>query len=282
MSFFDLHCDTIGRIYQENKKGNKMELSRSNLQIDIEKLVHVDYYAQCFAMFVHYTEDNPLETCLEMIDLFYQEIEKNTNVKIAYTYQDLLSNHSNKKISTILTIEEGGVCKSNLSFLRNFYRLGVRMICLNWNYENGVGHPNYGKYYNGIPDFVTPNTVNGLTDFGKSMVKEMNRLGMIVDVSHLSDRGFWDVINITNKPIVASHSNARSVCHHVRNLTDDMIVALSKNGGIMGMNYCAAFLDDNEEQGKNTIDCVIAHMKYIKNLVGVDVLALGSDFDGIP
>ena len=155
------------------------------------------------------------------------------------------------------------------------------MICLNWNFINGVGHPNFTYEKDKKPDFKTPNTKDGLTDFGFEMVKEMNKLGMIVDVSHLSDKGFWDVINTTNKPIVASHSNARGACNHVRNLTDEMIIALHKNGGVMGMNYCASFLNENEEIGKNTIDEVIRHMKYIKNLVGVDVIALGSDFDGI-
>ncbi len=156
------------------------------------------------------------------------------------------------------------------------------MICLNWNFINGVGHPNYGKFNaDGIPDFITPNTNEGLTLFGFEMVKKMNELGMIVDVSHLSDKGFWDVINTSKNPIIASHSNARSVCKHVRNLDDDMIKALHKNGGIMGMNYCAAFLNDDEEIGRSTIKCTIEHMKYIKELVGVDVIALGSDFDGI-
>ena len=156
------------------------------------------------------------------------------------------------------------------------------MICLNWNYVNGVGYPNYGKINdNGIPDFITPNTSDGLTKFGFEMIKKMNELGIIIDVSHLSDKGFWDCINTSTKPIVASHSNARGLCKHVRNLTDEMIVALHKNGGVMGMNYCAAFLSDDEEEGRNTIKMTVEHIKYIKNLVGVDVIALGSDFDGI-
>ena len=104
---------------------------------------------------------------------------------------------------------------------------------------------------------------------------------MIIDVSHLSDRGFWDVINTSTKPIVASHSNCRSICKHVRNLTDEMIIALNKNGGIMGMNYCNEFLDNDPQIGRRTIECLIKHIKYIKKLVGVDVIALGSDFDGI-
>ena len=96
------------------------------------------------------------------------------------------------------------------------------------------------------PDFKTPNINDGLTEFGIQMVKEMNKLGMIIDVSHLSDKGFYDVINTTTKPIVASHSNARGACNHVRNLTDDMIIKLHQNGGVMGMNFCADFLNEDE------------------------------------
>lgn len=282
MSIIDLHCDTIGEIYQQKIKNKDASLASGELQINTGHLLKANSFAQCFAMFVYYPTENPLETCLKMIDVFYEELSKNPELALALCYKNLVRNHENKKISAILTIEEGGVTKSDLAFLRTFYRLGVRMICLNWNFENGVGNPNYGKYLeNGKPDFITPNTVTGLTEYGFSMVREMNRLGMVIDVSHLSDKGFWDVIHTTTAPIVASHSNARGVCRHVRNLTDEMIIALHKNGGVMGMNFCAAFMDDDEQEGKNTIACTIRHMRYIRNLVGVDVIAIGSDFDGI-
>lgn len=280
----DLHCDTIGVIHSEKRRNNNIiELSESNLAIDSKKLKLGNYYAQCFAMFIYYKGvDNPYQACIDMINTYNEEIKKNDIFAKALSYDDLINNHKNNKISSILTIEEGGVCNSSLDNLKSFYDLGVRMICLNWNFINGVGHPNYSKFNaDGIPDFITPNITEGLTEFGFEMVKKMNELGMIVDVSHLSDKGFWDVINTSTKPIVASHSNARAVCKHVRNLDDEMIIALHKNGGVMGMNYCAAFLNDNEDEGRKTIKCVIEHIKYIKALVGVDVIALGSDFDGI-
>lgn len=282
MPIIDLHCDTIGVIDRfKRKKDQEISLIKNNLQVDEEKLLKADYYAQCFAMFVYYEVDNPFEACINAIDTFYEKLKETNEIKLALSYQDLIENHKNKKISAILTIEEGGVCKSNISFLNIFYRLGVRMICLNWNFVNGISHPNYGKFIDDLPDYITPNTKDGLTDFGFQMVKRMNELGMVVDVSHISDKGFWDVINTSTKPIVASHSNARSVCKHVRNLSDEMIIALNKNGGVMGMNYCAAFLDDDPEIGKSTIKCTINHIRHIKELVGVDVIALGSDFDGI-
>lgn len=282
MGVFDLHCDTIGCIHAAKKKGTEIHLNDEHLQANRNALLMANHFAQCFAMFVPYTVEDSFKECLEMIDVFYEEINRQDEIKIAYTYEDLITNAKNHKISAVLTVEEGGVTQSNLAYLRTLYRLGVRMICLNWNFVNGVGFPNYGKFdENGKPDYQTPNTENGLTEYGFSMVKEMNRLGMIIDVSHLSDKGFWDVIKTTTRPIVASHSNARAVCHHVRNLTDEMIIALHKNGGVMGMNFCADFMDNDPNVGRNTIECTIRHLKYIRQLVGVDVLAIGSDFDGI-
>ena len=279
MKIIDLHCDTVMALCQKDN----VCLKNNEFQIDVNKLIKGNYMAQFFAMFLPFKIKNIYETCINMINRYKKEIEANSDyINFAYTYNDIINNTNNNKISAILSIEEGGVVEGSIDKLINLYNLGVRMICLNWNYINGIGHPNYGKFNdNGIPDFITPNIKDGLTDFGLKMINKMNELGIIIDVSHLSDKGFWDCINNSTKPIVASHSNARGVCHHVRNLTDEMIIALNKNGGVMGMNYCAAFLSDDEEDGKNTIKWVVEHIKYIKNLVGVDVIALGSDFDGI-
>lgn len=281
MPIIDLHCDTIYEIYKNKESSKIIHLEDADLQINKKHLKHASYFLQCFAMFVKNIENDPYDVCLRMIDTFYEELQKTSDLEIIYTYNDIINNLKNNKLSAMLTIEEGGVIQGDLNKLRYLYGLGVRMICLNWNYENGIGYPNYGKYIGSRPDYITPDIVHGLTAFGRQMVCEMNRLGIIIDVSHLSDKGFWDVLSISTKPIVASHSNSRAICRHVRNLSDEMILALKSNGGVMGMNYCATFLDDNEEQGKFTIECVIQHMKYIKKLAGVEVLALGSDFDGI-
>ena len=169
---------------------------------------------------------------------------------------------------------------ASLDRLQELYEDGVRMICLTWNYPNAVGYPNFGRYFeNGEPDRLMPDTVNGLTDFGREMVREMNRLGMVIDVSHLSDAGFYDVISLSEKPIAASHSNARALCNVARNMSDDMLYRLAENGGVVGMNYAADFLD--RKNGCKTVPFVIEHVKYIKQKIGVDHLALGSDFDGI-
>ena len=277
MNYIDLHCDTISELMQDKNR----HLLDAPLQINLKHLKEGNCLLQCFAMFVYLKKTpKPFEYCIEMIDRYYEELNRYSDaIAPVLHYSDIERNQKNGKISSLLTIEEGGVVEGNLSFLRTFHRLGVRMICLNWNFINGVGHPNFTLTEH--PDFKTPNQTDGLTPFGIEMVQEMNRLGIIVDVSHLSDKGFYDCIKYSTKPIVASHSNARGVCNHVRNLTDDMIIKLAENGGVMGMNFCADFLNENNEIGKDTIPCVLEHMQYIKKLVGVDVIALGSDFDGI-
>lgn len=277
MKYIDLHCDTISELMRDTNR----HLLDAPLQININHLKEGECLLQCFAMFVYLKKTpNPFQYCIEMIDRYYEELKRHSAwIAPVYSFEDVKKNYENHKISSLLTIEEGGVTEGNLSYVRTFHKLGVRMICLNWNFINGVGHPNFTLCE--TPNFKEPNTKEGLTPYGIEMVQEMNRLGMIVDVSHLSDKGFYDCIQYSTKPIVASHSNARGVCNHVRNLTDDMILKLAQNGGVMGMNFCAAFLNEDEEVGRDTIPCVIEHMLYIKKLAGVDVIALGSDFDGI-
>lgn len=186
-------------------------------------------------------------------------------------------------MSALLTIEEGGVCQGNPAFLRDFYRLGVRMMTLTWNYENELGFPNRKVT---LPDGtrqVQVDTENGLTPTGIEFVQEMERLGMIVDISHLNDAGIWDVFAHTKKPFVASHSNARALASHPRNLTDEMIRKLSERGGVMGINYYSRFLRD-VKPGEPDVGCVsdmVEHMKYIKQVGGIQCLGLGSDFDGV-
>jgi membrane dipeptidase len=271
----DLHCDTIMALYQ--KKDNS--LLSNNLQIDINKLKIGGYLAQVFAMFVFLKgTDSPYRTCNEMIDLFYIELELNKDkIKIAYNSKELLENQENGFLNAILSIEEGGVVEGSIEKLEHFYNRGVRMICLNWNFINGIGHPNF-KIINNAPS-KTPNTELGLTEFGISMVKKMEELGMIVDVSHLSDKGFWDVYNNTSKPFIASHSNSRAVCNHPRNLTDEMIKALNSRGGVMGLNFAKDFINGDAEL--SYVDDIVKHALHIIEVGSIDVLAFGTDFDGI-
>lgn len=265
MNIIDFHCDTISKIFDNN-----YSLSSNNLSIDLKKLKKANSLAQFFALFVDSSStDNPLERCLGMLDRFYLELEKNSDyIALAKNYDELMSNKNKGKISAFLTIEDGASLKGSLSNLRNFHRLGVKLITLTWNFPNEIGYPNKNyKYQN-----------KGLTPFGIKVIEEMNRLHMIIDVSHLSDKGFYDVAKVSKTPFMASHSNARAVTDHPRNLTDDMIKILAANGGIIGLNFFGEFLGGEDY---SRVYDMVNHIKHIVKVGGTDVLALGSDFDGI-
>ncbi|WP_392486890.1 dipeptidase [Haloimpatiens sp. FM7315] len=267
MMLIDLHCDTIYKMVEEEKNIN---FKQNKLQVDLNKLKKAQSMAQFFACFVDLQRDkNPLERALDMIDKFYEKIGENIgNIDIARNYDEIINNNNEGKISGVLTIEGGEALKGKISNLRNFYKLGVRLVTLTWNYQNEIGYPGC------VSEFKN----KGLTEFGKELVCEMNRLGMIVDVSHLSDAGFYDVIKYSSKPIMASHSNSREIQNHSRNLTDDMIKALAENGGVMGLNFCNAFLSSKKI---GSVGDMAKHIKHIVNVGGIDIMAVGTDFDGI-
>lgn len=246
------------------------ELKKNNFSVDIEKLKKGKSLAQFFALFIELQEDpEPLKTCLEMSDKFYTELEKNSEeIAFAKNYEDIIKNSTDGKISALLTIEEGGALEGKMYNLRTMYRLGVRLITLLWNTPNEIGYPNFSSDYR----------EKGLTNFGKELVCEMNELGMIIDVSHMSDGGFNDVSELSSRPFIASHSNARAVTNHPRNLTDEMIKVLANKGGLMGINFEKSFLGTADI---SRVDDMIAHIKHIKNVGGIDVIGIGSDFDGI-
>lgn len=267
MNSIDLHCDTIMRLMAgQGTEG----LYRNTLSVDIEKLRAGKAQAQFFAMFINVKKDgDPFERAQNMIDRFYREIEDNRQyIAVAKNYEDFQQQQKQGLLSAFLTIEEGGALKGDLDNLRSFYRRGVRLITLTWNYPNEIGYPN------ALPEY----RATGLTAFGKSVVAEMNRLGMLIDVSHLSDQGFYDVASLTQNPFVASHSNARSVTAHPRNLTDDMIKIVAEKGGVTGINFEKSFLGNAPV---SRVEDMIAHIRHIHKIGGIEVLAIGSDFDGI-
>lgn len=286
MKVADLHCDTMAELWYsqwDNKK--PMELKRNTLHVDLEKLIKGDYLLQNFAIFINLGRNlDPLESALYQIDIFYSEMEKNKDkICVAKSYNDIERNMQEGKISAILTLEEGASCKGKLNFLRILYQLGVRMMTLTWNYENELGFPNLlskrspSKYEYEFEKGL------GLKKKGIDFLNEMERLGIIVDVSHLSDEGFYDVLKYTKTPFVASHSNARTLCRHHRNLTDDMIQKLAERGGVIGLNYSPNFLEEGEteEDCHSNVLLMASHARYITNIGGIACLSLGSDFDGI-
>lgn len=283
----DMHCDTICELLSDEEKGLRPDIRHNNHHIDLEKLKESGYLLQNFALFTNKEEyPIPEARALKLYDMYCRMLEENKDILApVLRYSDIEKNAKEGKISSLLTLEEGDVVFGDLAMLRNWHRMGVRMIALTWNYPNRIGSSNIifqAGMDHKIPDMLQHiNDKDGLTDFGIEYVREMERLGMIVDVSHLSDASFWDVMKYTTKPFVASHSNARAVCPAARNLSDDMILALHERGGVMGMNFCPDFLNE-EPGGDMTIDILIEHIKYIKNLTGdVKCIGLGTDFDGI-
>lgn len=302
MNIVDMHCDTISALYEERKGGSDATLFHNDLHVDIQKLKKSHYLLQNFALFVKYDMEDPWERTLKLLEIYKAELERNAEeLAPVLTYEDIRRNRENGKISAMLTLEEGGVTRGDLKRLEWLYEQGVRMITVSWNFENGLSHPNLSAVWGKVlrkegafPDeearnaaflryLNTPEEKKGLTESGIEFVNRMEELGMIVDVSHMSDKGFYDVLNNTTKPFVASHSNARAVCPCVRNLTDDMIRKLADRGGVMGLNFCADFLTQVPYGTHNpgTIGSIVGHAKHILNVGGEDCLGLGSDFDGI-
>lgn len=239
---------------------------------------------------------------------YFQEFE------FAKTYDDIIRITSEKKLCGLIGIEGGTAIEKNLDNINTFFDLGVRYIGLTWNNTNFISTSAKDETENGKP--------GGLSGFGIEVIKRMNETGMLIDVSHLSEAGFWDVINNSASPVIASHSNCYSIAQHFRNLKDDQIKAIANSGGYIGINFYDTFLemdadknrtmnayekysdelnalnekygDDlikfNEERNKflqekniaagTSIDKVIEHIDYIKNLVGADYIGIGSDFDG--
>lgn len=282
MKVADMHCDTIGELYQDHQRGGKASIWENRLHIDLQKMKKGGYLLQNFALFVHLGRtERPFEYAMKLADTFYEELEAYPDqIGIVKSWQDIESNRRAGRMSALLTLEEGGACQGELAYLRDFYRLGVRMMTLTWNFENQLAFPNRMAPDSGR---CLPETERGLTGTGVAFVEEMERLGMIVDISHLNDAGIWDVFRHTKRPFVASHSNCRALASHPRNLTDEMIRALAERGGVAGINFCAAFLRDEVpgERGTAYISDMIRHIKHMKQIGGIGVIGLGTDFDGI-
>ena len=282
MKVIDFHCDTLSELRHGVYRGERIDFGRNQLHIDLQKLKKGDYLLQCFALFINLGDPyNPLVTALEQVDLFQEFLQQyDAEMMQIKSWTDLERCRTSGKIGAMLTIEEGGCCLGNLSVLRVLYSLGVRIMTLTWNYENELAYPNSvpGNAAKVFP--CAANTENGLKEKGFEFIQEMEKLGILIDVSHLSDAGFWDVYHNTKKPFIASHSNARALCGHCRNLTDEMIHAIADRGGLTGLNYCASFLEESESP-HSTVKFMAQHAAYLRNVGGIECIGLGSDFDGI-
>ena len=283
MKVWDLHCDTLSELRRAEKAGRLKSFAQNDLHIDLEKLQKGDYLLQCFAAFVNLDDPapgaDPLVTALEEIDWFKRIMAAYPDaIAPVYTAADIRRNAAAGKISGMLTIEEGACCKGSVGVLRRMYELGARMMTLTWNHENELASPQRNP--GGV---LVPQTEKGLTGTGFAFLAEMERLHMIVDVSHLSDKGFWDIVEHGTRPFAASHSNCRALAPHTRNLTDEMIRVMAEKGGLVGLNYCAGFLDDQPSPDlcRSTTALMAKHAAHFKQVGGIEIIGLGSDFDGI-
>jgi membrane dipeptidase len=213
---------------------------------------------------------SPDEYFYACLDVYRRELEANSDlISPILSFDDFSINANNGKMSAILTIEDGVIVYDSLAKLKELFDLGVRLISLTWNFENCFG----------FPQSTDPELMKlGLKPFGIEAVRCMNELGIIVDVSHLSEGGFDDVAMHAKKPFTASHSCARALCNVSRNLTDRQLKVLGDKGGICGVNFAPQFLIEGATSAG--IDDVVRHIRHIPDVAGVEAVAFGSDFDG--
>lgn len=274
----DMHCDTLMRAYFRDKDDL---FTCPEFDLDISRMIESGMMAQFFAIFVpsakvyaryekeYKGDDEYIDKCAS---IFNHTVQKHTDVLAkATSAKEILDNYAGHKVSAILTMEDGVAVQGDMKKLDYFHSIGVRALSLTWNYENCFGYPNSKD-----PEIMQ----KGLKDFGKEAVKHMQEIGMLVDVSHLSDGGFYDVYKLSKVPFIATHSNARALCNHSRNMTDDMILKLHEKGGVMGINICPDFLDDTPGNKDSKISRLCDMIEHEKEIAGIEVCAIGTDIDG--
>ena len=264
---FDLHCDTALALLGKDMMGNT-SLRKNDAHIDLERARKLPGYAQCFACFTtpafrDWYQVSPVIAFEREMGEILSQLEQNSDwIRQAYSAREVRENYENGLMSGILTIEGPAGFDFDPDLLEDLYKVGFRMTTLGWNEQNVLTG--------------SQKTGGGLTQLGKDFVREAQRVGMIVDVSHISDEGFWDIMNITDRPIIASHSNSRTVCNVSRNLTDDMFRAICETGGVAGFNQCAPFVGTQPD-----LDTVCDHILHFLEIDPEgDHIALGGDLDG--
>jgi Zn-dependent dipeptidase, microsomal dipeptidase homolog len=258
---------------------NAYSMRKNRGQLDLESMVEAGALAQIFAIYLPSGQDalkegiqlDPYSLFHEIYKLYQHELSQNRDLILpALSYQDIISNRRAHRMSAILSIEDCQLLDGNLKRLRELYEKGVRLITLLWNKENCIGYPNSSR---------EELHQKGLKPFGIEVVRQMNKLGMIIDVSHMSEGGFYDVVKYSEKPFVASHSCARALCDNQRNLSDHQLKCIAGTGGVVGVNYNSEFLRKNST--RTTIEDIVRHIDYMISIMGSDCVALGSDFDGV-
>lgn len=271
MIYADLHSDTLTQ-YDS--------LSDATHPNHFQALQAAGCRLMCFAAFLRMERGDLLSTALSYGRRLSGEVSAHPDVVLrVFSSADMKRADREGKVGALFTVEEGAAV-SEIADLSALYGVGMRMMTLTWNYANRLGYPNATVEHFALEGAAAFARVDNrpLTDFGREVVAEMNRLGIIVDVSHLSDGGFWDVLSLSTMPVVASHSNARALCPVCRNLTDDQLRALAQQGGVAGLNLTPDFLC---AEGMDVLTASVDHAEHVWRVAGEDVLAFGFDFDGM-
>ncbi len=258
MKLFDLHCDTLFELNQKS-----VDLDNSALAVSLKGMQNFEKIVRCFAI---YTPDTlkgaeAMENLKNLYSVFEKQIKLFNEKIIGVTNLESLNK---SRIGAVLTVENGSVLAGDLDAIQRLSKIGVKLFSLTWNGENELG---FGQLKN-----------KGLKPFGKECIGALEQNGIVIDVSHLSDKGFEDVCAISKKPFVASHSNARKICSHKRNLLDEQIKEIIARGGIIGLNFYKGFLNKNFDLA-DKYD-IIRHAEHIISLGGENCLSIGTDFDG--
>mgnify|MGYP000111883271 CR=1 FL=1 len=269
----DTHCDTLMQFLPQpwgSPPARKLGERSDRGHIDLPRMIEGGVTCQTFAVYTGrraIVPEAPL-MAMKMVDKFYTEIEANPEIVAVTTHDEIVAAKKAGKVCGLLSLEGAEPLMGDIALLRVYYRLGMRMLSFAWNYRT--------PFADGLG---AKRSESKLPELGVQALEEMGRLGIVFDVSHLCDSVFWDVADVMKGPFIASHSNARALCSHARNCTDDMIKAIADHGGVLGMNYAPQFIVDGGENV--TVMDMVDHIDHIVKLVGPDHVGLGSDFDGI-
>lgn len=260
----DGHCDTLCKILDEESN-----LENENYSFNLVDAYKKVPYIQMMAAFINpkflINKSAGFERTIKILERFNQE-KNDKNIFQIFNYKDIEHVLNKQKVGVILTIENGSAISGNLDNIEELYKRGVRVMSVTWNDDNDLGCGALTK------------KDKGLTKLGVEYIKKLEEKNIIIDVSHASKKTFWDIAKCTNNTLVATHSCVKSICNHPRNLEDEQIIEIAKRSGIIGICCVSYFL--NESCVSNVKD-IVKHIKYIKKLVGIDYVGLGSDFDGV-
>lgn len=261
----DFHCDVLCKLLK-NPEISFADDNSSLLDVTLPRLRAAGALLQTFAIFIPERMERSIVPILQSIDLFHRKVLNEPGVRFIRQAGDIRTAREKGELGALLSLEGADGLQGDTALLRILFELGVRAIGLTWNSANW-----------GADGVMEPRGA-GLTAKGRSFVEECNRLGILLDVSHLSEQSFWDMIDLTKRPLIASHSNAQALCPHPRNLTDDQIRAIIAMGGMIGITFVPQFV---RADGNASVDDVIKHVDHVCGLGGADCLMFGSDFDGI-